>query len=477
MIEKFQDMLRKSGCNDCTRNLVVGVSGGPDSLCLLDLLHEAGMRVVVGHLNHRLRPEADQEAEYVRQVAAGYGIPYVEKIEDVAAYAQNHSLSVEEAARNLRYGFLFAEAAKWEAQAVVVGHTADDQVETVLMHLLRGAGLEGLKGMEAWQVPNAWSGEIALARPLLEVWREETVAYCKEHGLHPVIDPSNLERTYFRNRLRHDLVPALEAYSPRLKEKLVRMAKVLRGDQQVLTSILEIAWKGCVCKEGSGFVAFERKAFDEQPVGLQRRLLRKAIATQRPGLRDIGFETVERALEFLQKPDPKGQIDLAAGLRVVEEGNLVWIAAWEADLPEMGWPQVRRDAGSIRLAAPDRVTLAEGWQLNLEEVEDSDEARRLIYENPDPYQTWLDADQMTGAIEVRIRREGDYVRPLGMEGHRVKIADFMINVKMPQRARGGWPLVIYGEEVVWVPGYTTSHTCRVRAETRRIFHLWLARQG
>ena len=148
--------------------------------------------------------------------ADDYGIPCVIKVEDVGAYAKVHGLSVEEAARIVRYRFLFSEAVRREAQAVVVGHTADDQVETVLMHLLRGAGLEGLKGMEAWQVPNAWSKEIALARPLLGMWREETVAYCQEHGLQPVIDQSNFERTYFRNRLRHEVIPMLETHSPRL---------------------------------------------------------------------------------------------------------------------------------------------------------------------------------------------------------------------------------------------------------------------
>ena len=476
MTEKLQQAMLESFPLDFTRILVVGVSGGPDSLCLLDALHRAGLRGVVAHMNHRLRPEADQEAEHVRQVAERYGVPYVLKVEDVAAYAEGHALSVEEAARVLRYRFLFAEAVRWEAQAVAVGHTADDQVETVLMHLLRGAGLEGLKGMEAWHLPNAWSQEIPLVRPLLGMWREETVAYCQERGLQPVMDGSNLETTYFRNRLRHELIPALQAYNPRLKENLVRMAEVLRGDQQVLEQILETAWQACARQAGPGCVAFSRGALEAQPVGIRRRLVRKAIGAQRPGLRDIGFETVERALEFLRQPAPRGQIDLAAGLRMLVEEDLVWIATWEADLPGMGWPQVQRGGEPRRLAASGTVLLCQGWQLSLEEAEDVEEGRKQAFENDDPYQAWLDADQIPGALEVRGRREGDRCRPLGMEGHSVKLADLMINVKMPRRARAGWPLACCGGEVVWVPGYATSHTCRVRAETRRIFHLWLIRK-
>jgi len=476
VIEKFRKKLRDDYPLDFTRNLIVGVSGGPDSLCLLDLLHGAGFRVVVAHLNHRLRSEADQEAEYVRQVAEGYRVPYVVKVEDVSTYAHVHSLSVEEAARNLRYQFLFAEAVHWEAQAVAVGHTADDQVETVLMHLLRGAGLEGLKGMKAWQLPNAWSREIPLARPLLEFWREETLAYCQEHGLQPVMDLSNLDRTYFRNRLRHELIPTLEVYSPGLKEKLRRMAELLRGDLQILEPIQEAIWGKCLQQAGSGYIAFNRKVFDEQMEGMQRRLIRKAISTQRTGLRDIGFETAERALEFLQQPAPKGQLDLVGGLRLIVEGNLIWIAAWEADLPEIGWPQVIASLEPVQLTIPGTVQLLDGWQLNLEEFQDMEGDKQLIFENRDPYQTWLDADDLPKALEVRGRREGDCIRPLGMEGHRVKMADFMINVKLPHRARKGWPLVCCGGEVVWVPGYASSHTGRIRSESRRIFHLWLERK-
>ncbi len=471
MIEKLQEMFHKSCPFDFTKILVVGVSGGTDSLCLLDILYKAGMRVVAAHMNHQLRAEADQDAEQVQQIADHYGIPCVIEVVDAGAYAKEHTLSVEEAARIVRYHFLFSEAEKREAQAVVVGHTADDQVETVLMHLLRGAGLEGLKGMEAWQVPNAWSKEIALARPLLGMWREETVAYCKEHGLQPVIDQSNFDRTYFRNRLRHEVIPILEANSPRLKEKLVRLAEVLRGDLQILEPAVESAWRESLQQVGDGYVAFKRKVFDEQLVGVQRRLVRRAMDQLRPGLRDIGFETVERALVCLRQPVSWGRVDLASGLRLVVEGETVWVATWEADLPGMGWPKVKGEP--VHLTKPGSISLEDGWHLDLEEVLDVEEGKRLAYENSDPYQAWLDAVQLPGDLEVRGRREGDCIKPLGMEGHSVKISDLMVNVKMPRRARADWPLVCCSDEVLWVPGYVTSHTRRVQSETRRIFHIRL----
>jgi tRNA(Ile)-lysidine synthase len=364
---------------------------------------------------------------------------------------------------------------KRDAQAVVVGHTADDQVETVLMHLLRGAGLEGLKGMEAWQVPNAWSNEIALARPLLGMWREETETYCQQHGLVPVIDQSNFERTYFRNRLRHEVIPLLATHSPRLKEKMVRLAEVLRGDYQILEPVVESAWRECLTQAENGYLAFERKQFEEQLLGMQRRLVRKAMDQLRPGLRDIGFETVERGLAFLKQPGSSGQVDLVSGLRLVAERERVWIATWEASLPGMGWPRMKGEP--LQLTTSEAVSLEDGWQIVLDVVLDVEAGKRLALENTDPYQAWLDADQVSDEIEVRSRRTGDRIKPLGLEGHSVKISDMMVNVKMPQRARAGWPLICNLDEVLWVPGYAVSHTSRVRPDTGRIFHITLVHKA
>jgi len=204
---------------------------------------------------------------------------------------------------------------------------------------------------------------------------------------------------------------------------------------------------------------------------MQRRLVRRAMDQLRPGLRDIGFESVERALVFLRHPASRGQVDLASGLRLVVEEEAIWIAAWEADLPAMGWPKMIGEP--IHLTRPGSISLEDGWQLDLEEVLDVEVGKRLAYENSDPYQVWLDADQLPGEFEVRGRREGDRIKPLGMEGHSVKMSDLMVNVKMPRRARKGWPLVCCSNEVLWVPGYATSHTYRVQPETRRIFHIRL----
>lgn len=179
--------------------VIVAVSGGPDSLCLLDILHKFSSLLMVAHFNHGLRPESESDARAVRREAEKRSLTFILGEDDVATFAADNRLSIEEAARIRRYRFLFAQAEKYDTQAVAVGHTADDQIETMLMHLLRGSGLSGLKGMPARSSPNAWSAGIPLLRPLISIWREEVLAYCREYDLKPVIDRSNMDTTIYRN--------------------------------------------------------------------------------------------------------------------------------------------------------------------------------------------------------------------------------------------------------------------------------------
>jgi tRNA(Ile)-lysidine synthase len=452
---------------------------------LLDALQALGFSPVVAHLNHQLRPEAEEEAEKVRKFAEGYGLPHVEGREDVQGFSRREGLSIEEAGRNLRYRFLFEQAELRNASGVLVAHTADDQVETVLMHLLRGAGLSGLKGMQFRTLPNAWSGEIPLIRPLLGVWRTEVLAYCLERGLEPVFDVSNLDSTYYRNRLRHELIPYLEQFNPGVKESFWRMAKVLQGDYEVIERQVEAAWEAILVQAAPGSVALSPEALLKEPVGIQRHLIRRAIARLRPGLRDIGFEAIEKVLDFLNTARSPAQADLVAGLRLVlekdpddragEGKDRLWIAAWEAELPAGDWPQVRETG--LSLPVPGRLKLPGGWELEARDVPPSEDLQERARENPDPYQAWVSLDSSPGPFEVRARQPGDRFQPLGFSDRSLKISDFMINQKLPRRARRHWPLVAEGDQILWVPGYQIGHPYRLTPGTRRAVSLSLKRTG
>ena len=452
--------------------MIVGVSGGPDSLCLMSVLRKAGYHVIVAHFNHKLRPDSDVDANVVEQTASRLNLASIIESGDVRAYAEAEKLSVEEAARFMRYRFLMAQAQRLQAQAVAVGHTADDQVETVLMHFIRGAGLAGLKGMNYRTVIQAFDPQIPVVRPLLDSWREETVVYCAANGLRPRHDPSNASLDFFRNRLRHLLIPTLESYNSRFREVVWRTSRSLAGDYEILASVLDEAWKTCVSQQNPGFITFDATSLMNQPLGLQRNLIRRAIEAVHPDELDINFATLERATNFISDPDEvrHHRMDLTGGVHLIREGSLIYIAARNVTLPIERWPQMPNESNVIQLRIPGTVKLSGDWKLNCERWNIASLATEQARANEDPFQAWIDAQGIDDALELRVREEGDRFEPLGMDGHEIKISDFFINVKLPQRARDRWPLLCVGEKVVWVPGYRPAHPFRLTESTRQALY-------
>ncbi|MFZ6028310.1 MAG: tRNA lysidine(34) synthetase TilS [Chloroflexota bacterium] len=470
MLAQLHLILQQDCALDEDRPILVGVSGGPDSLCLLDVLDQLGYRLVIAHVNHRLRPEAEEDARLVAQVAEARSIPFVLGSADVRAYAAVHQLSTEEAARVVRYRFLFDQAKCHQAQAVAVAHNADDQAETVLMHLLRGAGLAGLRGMAYRTLPNAWSETIPLVRPLLGVWRTDVLAYCERRQLKPCFDGTNLDTTFFRNRLRHELIPYLETYNPRVRQVLWRTARSLSADYEMLSGLMEAAWTECILEQGDGWLLLGVVCLLGQSLAVQRSVIRRAVTLLRPALRDLAFDVVERTLDWLVHPPQTGQCDLAAGLRLVWEGERVYLAAWEANLPSMAWPAWPGEPQA--LPVPGELALAGGWWLRASL--ETGGVFAVARTNDDPYHTWLAAD--TSSLLVRTRRPGDRFRPLGMGGASLKLADYFINRKLPRRARQRWPLVCVGDEIAWVPGYHLAHPFRLTETAQQAVHLWLEKE-
>jgi tRNA(Ile)-lysidine synthase len=478
MLNRFISILQQKCFLSPENKVLVGVSGGADSLFLLDLLSRSNYPFIVAHLNHQLRPEAEHDAQFVESITGRLGIPFVLGKEDVVAFAQRSGLSIEEAARHLRYSFLFENAKQVGAQAVLVAHHADDQIETVLMHFLRGSGLAGLRGMHYLSFPNPWSDEIPLARPLLGFWREEIDAYLQDHKLEPIEDKTNRDTTIFRNRLRHELIPSLTRYNPGIRKVLYRMSQVLDADYEILEGIVDSAWQE-ICKEqGPGYTSFRFAALSTQPVGIQRYLIRKGINFLLPGLRDIDFHTVDRALDFIKMPTQSKRMELAAGLYILLEDELLWLANDTAVLPDRAWPQLSPNDNNcieLSLGLTGNLLLGQGWRIEVDLQKTSRDSYRQVLENPDMLQAWVDIEQVQFPLAVRCRQPGDRFRPAGMSGRSVKLSDFMINVKMPERARARWPLVYSGSELMWVPGYRLAHSFLISDSTPHVLHLRLVR--
>lgn len=454
--------------------ILVGVSGGPDSLCLLDVLQRLGYSLIVAHYNHRLRPEASADARVVEAVCLSRGVPLVAGEGDVQAYARERSLSIEEAARLMRYRFLFSQARKSEAQAVAVGHTADDQVETVLMHLLRGAGLAGLKGMAYRTILSEMDADIPLVRPLLGVWREDTERYCAERNLQPVQDLTNFDTAYHRNRIRREVLPYLEQYNPRFRQAIWRMARTLADDYEVVQSAVSSVWEKAVVEKGQDYLAFDRGVLADTPEGVLRWIWRRAMASLQASSEEVDYTTVEQAIGFLRHPPASGRAELAAGLRLILEGGKLYLAAGGTDAPNASWPQVPRGS-ELELWPRRAVTLLNGWQITCELVRLDRPSPGKATFGDDTHQAWVDGSRVHLPFIVRTRRPGERFRPLGMDGHSLKLSDFFINVKLPRRARDAWPLVCSNDEIVWVAGYRLAHPWRLTEDTREAYRLRLIR--
>jgi len=453
------------------RTLLVGVSGGPDSVALLHAL--AGLREALpvrlhaAHLDHGLRGrESRADAEYVAGLCERLGVPLISKRVDVAAFRHRLGLSMEDAARRVRYGF-FAEAGKKAgARVVLVGHTADDQVETVLLHLLRGSGVAGLAGMEALaRAPSAGDGEAApllVGRPLLGVSRRETEAYCAAHRLGPRRDSSNRSPRFLRNRVRRELLPVLRRYNPSIDAALLRLAEQAALTARHLDRQVEQVWPRLARPE-QGAVVLDRAELAALDPALQAHALRRAVAQVKGDLQGIAAAHIRRVAELAAGPAGRSA-SLPGGIRFVTGYERHRLGRRGEAAPAA--PALR---GETRLRVPG-TTYAGGWRVRAT-TEAADAELRSA-----GCVALLDVALARRALVVRSRRPGDRFRPLGMAQAK-KLQDFFVDAKVPREARDAVPLVCADGEIVWVVGYRIGEAARVPAGALRRLRLELTPRG
>ncbi len=496
--------------------VVVGVSGGPDSLCLLHCLcrlrADFDLALHVAHLHHGLRgAEADADAEFVRALAAEWGLPCTVERADVPALAREHRLAIEEAARRARYAFLSQVAESAGAQTIAVGHNADDQAETVLMHFLRGSGLAGLRGMlprtalanlrilwlgapsgrDRSSGPDSLVPNLQLIRPLLEVTRAEVVAECELHGLEPRFDRSNLDTTYYRNWLRHEVLPLLSQHNPNVRGVLRRSAQVMAGEYALLRSLLDETWPKVVVEEATRLpgdtaegqgrrIVFDLAAWRALPVGMQRSTLREAIHRLRWSLRNINFVHVESAVQVARDGTTGDQATLPRGLALTVGYDRLTVADTSSEEPLPDWPLLPAEGGLIPVLAPGDTYLPESeWVLKAAVINRA-ELPAGWEANVDPWLAYLDATVTGEGLSLRTRRPGDRFQPQGMGSHGVKLADFYTNQKVVRAARDRLPLLVVEDpacengRIVWVCGWRVDERARVLAGTERVLVLRFA---
>ncbi|MDD4858814.1 MAG: tRNA lysidine(34) synthetase TilS [Dehalococcoidales bacterium] len=462
LAERVRDFCLQS-CLITPGRLLVAVSGGADSVCLLHILNELrgelGIDLHVAHLNHRLRgAESDADARYVAGLARRLGLPAAISSRDVAAYRKERRLSLEEAAREVRYQFLVEVAVQAGATQIAVGHTSDDNIETILLHLVRGSGTRGLRGLQ----PSAeWrhSG-ITVVRPLLEVNRAETAAYCRGHHLKPRQDTSNLSLSPLRNRIRHKLLPLLQGYNPQVGAALLRTARIAGDEIAFFDAETARFSKNIIAAKGDA-VILRKEPLLALPAALRRHLLRTVMEQALGSLKDIEAQHVEEMLDVLQKPAGKF-INLPGGLIFTVEYDRFVLSARPAALSPC--PPL---SGEYVLKIPG-VTVLPGWQIEAVVTEPKNISEK------DGFTSYLDFDKTGDKLILRPRLSGDRFQPLGM-GQPKRLNRFMMDEKIPQAWRPRIPVVVAAGQPVWIVGCRIDERVKVTGATRRVLVL-IARQ-
>jgi len=456
--------------------IIVGVSGGPDSLvllhCLRALRNDFNLHLHVAHLNHQLRGEESQaDAEFVAALAQEWKLPASIEARDVQAFAEKQRLSLEEAARRVRYAFLAEVAWREGASTIAVGHHRDDQVETILMHFLRGTGLAGLRGMKyktemkgiAFGIPpDVEQPPLYLVRPLLDVTRLEIDEYARAHYLSPRIDRSNFEPIFFRNRLRYNIIPFLETVNPNLAQVLYRTAQTIADDYDLIDSIVK-AEMSKLARRDQGTIVFKREAWNALHPALQRGTLRAAIQALRGEMRDIGWAPIEEARRIALEKNAGAEATLPGGLILVVSYNELFIAEATQGVPLPDLPLLHTDMvplppnGIVELPHSD-------WIVET----------RVSHHRPEITDRWsavFDFAMCRGERYLRRRRPGDRFQPAGMQGHSRSLHDFLIDEKVQRAVRAQLPILVVGDRIVWVCGLREDDRARVTPLTREFWHV------
>ncbi len=459
LLERFTQYINANRlvCPDDT--IILAVSGGPDSLCLLHLFNRlAGrynLKLIVAHLNHRLRPEADQEESGVAALAANLGWDFESEVVDIRSYKMKQHLSEEAAGRQARYRFFVEIARKHGAKAVALGHHRDDQAETVLLNILRGCSVDGLAGMR----PSSSYQGIRLIRPLLAFRRSEIEAYCDENDLDPFTDSSNLEQNYRRNRLRLNLIPHLaEKYNPQIVEALAGLGELAAADRLFLGRLACRKAKTLI-RRGYNRITINQDALTSLAEALQGRVMLLAVNDLKPG-KEISRRHVKLLLELAESRKSGKYLTLPGGITAYRQRNNLVIAKI-GDLQNEDYPVTRlKIPGKTRL--PDRRVIV----ARIRAKED------LVWP-PSSYQAFLDYERLSsGAILVRNRKPGDRFYPQGAAGSK-KLKDFLIDNKIDRTARDRLPLVTRGDDIIWVAGQRIAHPYRVTEKTSQVLVLEL----
>jgi tRNA(Ile)-lysidine synthase len=452
MLDKVKKTLKKYSMLTQGEKVVLGVSGGADSIALLYSLNELidyGLELIVAHMNHGIRAEeAERDAEFVRETAKTLGLTFVYGEVDAKKYKEDNGLSLEDAARTLRYKFFDQVMNKHYATKLATAHTLDDQSETVLMRLIRGSGSKGLSG-----IPPVSNNII---RPLIETSRQEIETYLKSKNVNWVDDSSNESVEFMRNKIRHDLIPELEKYNPQIKETLAKTADILRAEDDYISQEADKHF-GDIFKTNKSELTGDLVKFRTADKIIRYSLLRSAVEKLTSDLKNISSIHITSADDFLLSDTASGQIDLPDDT-VVVKGYDTFLVTKKTEIEREFFHTIQ---------TPGKWSFPElEVELSIVKTDSFDETDESV--------AYFDPGLVKFPIDVRSFKPGDRFSPLGMQSSK-KLQDYFTDIKLPKFLRSRVPIFISDGEIMWAGGIRIDDRFKVTDKNSEVLKLKLVR--
>lgn len=455
-------------------SIIVAVSGGPDSVALLKILRTINLvknlhlRLFIAHLNHQLRGSSSEEdAQFVRNLSKDLSLPFILKKVNIQKIADQTKCSIEETARRERYNFFLESAQEYTASTIAIGHTADDNIETFLHRIIRGAGTVGLGGIPVKR-PLATGSTIQLIRPLLFSWRREIIEYLgNEHSSYRT-DATNYEPLYLRNKIRLELIPLLEnQYNPNIKHLLMQLCQILNVNNEYLASKAKKIVKDSTIEERKDLYTVNTRFLANQPKILQYLVLREILMSMQIPLKEITYEHYAKILDEITRKGKGRHFQLPGKFYLWHEHGMLHFTKDPLYKPCM-------PLSEIAVQIPGTTPVYPLGQLISEILDIQDFSLEAYKKTKTTYEEVFDLERITMPISVRGRKDGDTISPLGIHGHK-KLKDLFIDKKIPVKKRDATPIIVMNDHPIWVIGVCMDNGVKVTLRTKKVLKLTFMR--